>query len=203
MKATKDSTNIRLQEADVALKLWMGEARDLRAALDEHAIVVIADPQGRITFVNDKFCAISKYSRQELLGRDHQIISSGYHSKSFFDNLWRTIARGSVWHGEVKIRAKDGSCYRIAATIVPFLAESGQPRQFMAIGTDTTKQEKAESELAGKVRLQALLMDLSSRFVASASGQVDDSSRRASAASSKHSRSTAACCGSLSTANLA
>ena len=82
--------------SDEAVRVWMREASDLRTALDEHAIVAVTDSQGRITFVNEKFCAISGYSREELLGQDHRISNSGYHSKAFFRELWKTIRRGSV-----------------------------------------------------------------------------------------------------------
>src|SRR6478672_780032 len=195
-KVTRDITRRHKAEEEIKrlnaqlenrLQKSQSETSYYKYAIDESSIVAITDQKGVIKHVNENFCKISKYAPEELMGQDHRIINSGYHSKEFIRELWVTIANGGIWRGELKNKAKDGSFYWVDTTIVPFLNEKGKPYQYLAIRSDITQRKLAEEQiirinqnLEKKIKERTLeltealerekeVSDMKSRFVSMAS----------------------------------
>ena len=154
---TFDITNTKNYEYQ--LKTTNKELRDITSALHLTADVTITDTNGTITYANDKFCEISKYTREELIGQNHRLIKSGYHSKEEYKELWDTITQGKVWQKEVKNKAKDGTYFWSDSTIVPFLNEDGVPYQYIAIRKDITAKKENE-EIIRKLAFEDILTQL-------------------------------------------
>lgn len=137
-----------------------------RFALDQHAIVSVADVDGRISFVNDRFCDISGYRRAELLGRDHRMLNSGLHPPEFFHQMWQTLDQGRVWHGVIRNLRKGGGYYWVTSTIVPRLDQRGRPIQYLSIRTDITASLQMKHELRHSEALYRLLAENTQDVVA-------------------------------------
>lgn len=137
----------KVAERTTQLEIINKDISDYRFALDVSSIVAVTDHKGVIQHVNENFCKISKYTKDELIGQDHRLVNSGYHSKEFIHNLWVTIANGDIWKGELKNKAKDGTFYWVDTTIVPIVNEQGDRFKYMAIRTDITQRKRSFEEL--------------------------------------------------------
>ena len=140
---------------------------NFRCAIDAHIALSVTDMVGAIVDVNQKFCEMSGYKREELLGRNHRIVKSGHHPAAVFDDMWQTISAGGIWQGEVQSRRKDGELYWAWSTVAPMLDAHGMPEQYVAVRTDITEQKCVQVELNSNNRLLDLLLQALECFVSS------------------------------------
>ena len=126
----------------------MTEFDDMLRALDKSTMVTITDPDGKLLYVNELFCSVTKYSKDELIGaKPHELLNSGFHDQAFYDDVWNTLKKGEAWKGDVKNKAKDGSFFWTLTTIMPFLDDMGKPHKFIAIRRDITDKVEADERL--------------------------------------------------------
>jgi two-component system, chemotaxis family, sensor kinase Cph1 len=129
------------------LKEQRAQLEAQKKALDACAVVAETDPHGHITYVNDQFCQLSQFTREELIGKTHKVINSGRHPKEYWIDFWTTIQSGKMWRGEIQNKAKDGTLYWVDSTIVPFLGPDQKPEKYLAIRLPITERKKAETAL--------------------------------------------------------
>lgn len=137
----------RARRLNDELRLSQRATRNVRQALDAHAIVSVTDIKGDLIYVNDKFCRTNGYRREELLGKNHRLIRSGVHSDAYYANIWQTLEEGRVWQGELCNRTRNGDLYWMQSTIMPSVDEAGLPYQYVSVSTDISVQKEVESRL--------------------------------------------------------
>jgi len=145
---------MRSEQGSSLARRTLRQLEVFKHALDQHSLLAVTDAAGRILEVNDSFCRLSQYTREELVGQTHRIVNSGVHPKSFWEGMWGTITAGRTWHGEVCNRAKDGTLYWVSATIVPVHDEQGVICEYIAIRTDISERKRAEEDCLRLIQMQ-------------------------------------------------
>jgi diguanylate cyclase (GGDEF)-like protein/PAS domain S-box-containing protein len=144
---TNNSKELQLNQLIEQIEQIINAFSRLKYAIDQSIIVAATDINGQILYANDKFCEISQYTREELIGKTHRVVNSGFHEKNFFKGMWNTILKGEIWEGNIKNKAKDGSFYWVKSTIVPFCSDENKPYMFVALRADITKGKESEEQL--------------------------------------------------------
>ena len=134
-------------------------------AIDESIISSITDRDGEIIYVNEKFCEISKFSASELIGKNHRIINSSFHSKEFFTTMWRTIGKGDVWHGEIRNKAKDGTYYWVDTVIVPIKDDGENNTHYFSLRTLITERKELERKKEKHLKALETLLVMTSHNI--------------------------------------
>ncbi len=140
------NTLLNLLKIEIERRDRMKELEDYKFALDIATLVSISDADGRFTFVNDNFCRKSKYTVDELIGKEHSILWSGYHQPDYFINLELAMKSGTPYSGEFCNKAKDGSLYWVHSSIIPFLDKEGKVYQYLSINQDISEKKEAEEK---------------------------------------------------------
>ncbi|NOX10093.1 MAG: response regulator [Gammaproteobacteria bacterium] len=161
-----------LEESNQIAQMALSELAEQKAALDQHSIVAITDIQGNITFANEKFTEISGYSRQELLGQNHRMLKSDCHDTAFFREMYRTIASGKTWHGEICNTNKNGDLYWLDTTIAPFIGENGKPQSYITIRTDITEYKRVTKAMLEAKEVAEAATRQKSEFLANMSHEI-------------------------------